>query len=96
MEVKIQTGGYGIYWENIASFSDRELFAMGSDMPLRLDYFRKFITERLLNSREAADMLNCSRQYINELVGADKLIPVKASDKNTLFLKSDIEKLRWH
>ena len=32
---------------------------------------------------------------LNELVKADKLHPVKTSEKNTLFLKSEVLKRNW-
>lgn len=59
------------------------------------DDFRAFVSERIINAAEAAEILNCSRQYINELVKADKLHPVKTSEKNTLFLKSEVLKRNW-
>jgi len=59
------------------------------------DDFRAFASERIINAAEAAEILNCSRQYINELVKADKLHPVKTSEKNTLFLKSEVLKRNW-
>lgn len=68
---------------------------MGKRVPLMADDFRAFVSERIINAAEAAEILNCSRQYINELVKADKLHPVKTSEKNTLFLKSEVLKRNW-
>ena len=57
--------------------------------------FESFARLRVINAAEAAEMLGCSRQYINDLVKNDKLTPIKASDKSTLFLRSEVMKRLW-
>jgi len=52
---------------------------------------KDFIKSNVITTAEAAQMLNCSRQYINKLVIASKLIPIKKIGNVTLFLKSDVE-----
>lgn len=54
------------------------------------DDLKTFITNNLLTTMEVAEMLNCSRQYIDKLVKSDKLTPVKQTQRDKLFLKSDI------
>jgi excisionase family DNA binding protein len=71
------------------------LYAMGIEIPLSMEDFCAFARERIVNTQEAAELLDCSRQYIAELVKNGKLHPLKASDKNTLFLKSEILKRMW-
>ncbi|MBO4830961.1 MAG: DUF2442 domain-containing protein [Oscillospiraceae bacterium] len=93
--VHIQTGGYGIQWDENLSVSDSELYKMGKRVPLTADDFRAFASERIINAAEAAEILNCSRQYINELVKSGKLHPVKSSEKNTMFLKSEVLRRNW-
>ena len=93
--VQIQTGGYGVQWDENLAVSDAELCRMGKRILMTTDDFRTFASERIVNAAEAAEILNCSRQYINELVKTDKLHPVKASVKNTLFLKSEVLKRNW-
>lgn len=51
---------------------------------------KSFITENIITTAEAAEILGCSRQYINQLVKENKLTPVKKINYVTLFLKSDI------
>ena len=93
--VQIQTGGYGVQWDDNQSISDSELYKMGKRIPMTMDDFRAFASERIINAAEAAEILNCSRQYINELVKTDKLHPIKMSEKNTLFLKSEVLRRSW-
>lgn len=52
---------------------------------------KNFIHNNVISTNEAAEILNCSRQYINQLVKENKLIPVKKINYITLFLKSDVE-----
>ena len=53
-------------------------------------------SDEILNlTQEAAVLLGCSRQYINELVKSGKLRPIKSSEKSTLFWKSDLLKRLW-
>lgn len=93
--VQIQTGGYGIQWDEQLTISDSVLYKMGKRIPLAASDFKTFSSERIINASEAADILNCSRQYINELVKTEKLHPIKASGKNTLFLKSEVLQRNW-
>ncbi len=53
--------------------------------------FRNFISDNIISTNEATEILGCSRQYINQLVKENKLIPIKKINYITLFLKSDIE-----
>ena len=93
--VQLQPGGHGIQWSDRLTVSDHELYAMGVAVPLTLEDFRSFVAERIVNAQEAAELLGCSRQYINELVKSCKLQPVKVSEKSTLFWKSDLLKRLW-
>ena len=93
--IQIQTGGYGIQWDENLTIADNVLYKTGKRVPLSAEDFRSFAAERIINAAEAAKILNCSRQYINELVKSDKLHPIKASEKNTLFLKSEVLKRNW-
>ena len=93
--VQIQTGGYGVQWDENLTISYSTLYKMGNRVPLTAEDFKAFASERVINAAEAAEILNCTRQYINELVKTDKLHPIKATEKNTLFLKSEVLKRNW-
>lgn len=94
-DVRIQTGGYGVQWDENLSILDSELYKMGKPIPLSAEDFKEFASKRVINTAEAADILECSRQYINELVKKELLHPIKASEKNTLFLMSEVQKRKW-
>lgn len=94
-KVSVEAGGYGIKWGENAMISDHELYECGEIVPLELDDFVSFITNTVVSSAEAAELMNCSRQNVNDLVTRGKLHPVKAEQKNTLFLKSEIMQRLW-
>lgn len=75
--------------------SDSLLYRIGEKVPLTADDFRNFVSHRVVNAAEAADILGCSRQNVVDLVKRGKLHPVKSSEKNTLYLKSEIVKRNW-
>lgn len=93
--VRILAGGYGIQWNENQSIPDSELYKMGKKIPLTEEDFIAFASKRVINAAEAAEILNCSRQYINKLVKTNQLHPIKSSDKNTLFLKREVLKRNW-
>jgi hypothetical protein len=51
---------------------------------------KSFIASGVINTSEAASILNCSRQNIDDLVRRNKLIPIKIYPRDKLFLKSDV------
>ncbi|MCR5523965.1 MAG: helix-turn-helix domain-containing protein [Clostridia bacterium] len=50
---------------------------------------------RVVNTAEAAKILNCSRQNIDDLIKRGKIKPIKEMANDKLFLKSDILKREW-
>lgn len=94
-QVQMQTGGYGVSWDIGMNISDAELYAMGRKVPLTADDFQSFVQQRVINVSEAAEYLGCSRQNITDLTRRGKLHPIKATEKNTLYLKSEILKRNW-
>lgn len=51
---------------------------------------KKFLSEEIINTAEAVQILNCTRQNIDDLVKRGKLVPIKIFPRDRLFLKSDI------
>ncbi|MBR2403799.1 MAG: DUF2442 domain-containing protein [Lachnospiraceae bacterium] len=94
-DVQMQTGGYGISWDVNMTVSDSMLYRLGMSIPLTVADFRNFVTHRVINVAKAAEILGCSRQNILDLTKRGKLHPLKTSDKNTLYLKSEILKRNW-
>lgn len=89
--VAVQTDGYGVRWSEQAVINNAALYRAGVEIPLSLNDFCSFIADRVVNSTEAAEMLGCSRQNIDDLTKRGKLHPVRVDTRNTLFLKNEIQ-----
>lgn len=94
-KVQIQVGGHGVMWDENIIIPSETLYKYGQTIPLSKTEFVTFATERIINVDEAAQMLNCSRQNINDLTRRNKLHPVKRRNNKSVFQKSDIESREW-
>ncbi|MFL0198232.1 helix-turn-helix transcriptional regulator [Clostridium sp. WILCCON 0269] len=50
----------------------------------------KFLFDNIINTKEATQILGCSRQNIDDLVKRSKLVPIKVFPRDRLFLKEDV------
>lgn len=94
-QVRIQVGGYGVTWDEALNISDLVLYETGRPIPLSASDFSSFVKHRIIDRAEASELLNCSRQNIDDLTKRGKLHPVKSGAKSTLYLKSEILKRSW-
>lgn len=94
-QLRMLPGGYGVWWDTGRAVSDAELYRIGTLIPLTVADFKNFAVQRVVNAAEAAELLGCSRQNIDYLTKHGKLHPIKATGKNTLYLKSEILKRNW-
>lgn len=89
--IEIEVDGYGLLFLGHIFISYEFLYENSKLIDLNLDDLICYINERVVNSQEASEILNCSRQNINDLVKRKKLNPIKITKKGYLFLKKDIE-----
>ena len=88
--VKVESGGYGVSWTPELDASEGELWKNGAELPLSADDIAAFVRHNLINTAEATEMLDCSRQNIDDLIRRNKITPIKSFPKGHLFLKSDV------
>ena len=93
MSVSVSPGGNGIEWGEERVIPAEILRKTGKDLPISYDMLITFSKDRLANTSDAADALDCSRQYLNSLVKQGILHPVKGGSNNTVFLRSELETL---
>lgn len=91
----LQPGGFGVEWDINLSIPDAMLYRIGKKVPLSVSDFHSFVVHRVVNVAEAAEILGCTRQNIEYLTRTGRLHPIKSSEKNTLYLKSEILKRNW-
>lgn len=53
-----------------------------------------FIRNEVLTTSEVKEILNVTRQRLHALVSAEKLKPIKRLKSESLFLRTDIERLQ--
>lgn len=93
--VKIKASGYEISWGENIFLTSASLLNKGTEVPLNKDEMQQIMSSIIINTQEACEILDCSRQNIDDLVRREKLLPIKESSKSKLFLKGDIIKRKW-
>lgn len=93
--VGIQTGGYGVCWGEELQIPDVDLYQLGKSVPLQAQDFVTYIQQRVVTTAEARELLQCTKQNIEDLIRRDKLHPIRVDPKNKLFLKSEIMQRLW-
>lgn len=88
---KLQADGYGIIFNDTFTISNIDLYNNGIEIDISLDDFKNYVNSRIINTNTACEILNCSRQNINDLVKRDKLHPIREDDRNYLFNRNEIE-----
>ena len=89
--VKVVPGGNGVEWGRERTIPAEELYSEQKITGLSYPEMLEFIAKRTIDTTEAAGILNCSRQYISQLVAQKKVVPVRSESNNNLFLRSDLE-----
>lgn len=95
MNYKLLPMGLGIYWDEDKYILINELINNSSKTEFNSLYLDKYLSENIISTTEVAEILNCSRQYINTLVNKGTLKVLKESGNNRIFKRSDVEKLLW-
>ena len=83
-------GGRGVRWGSTITISSNTLAKLGQPIPLTWDDLAHLAPALLIDARETAQVLDCTRQNVNALVKRGALHPVKTGDKATLFLRADV------
>ncbi len=89
--VRVSPGGNGIEWGEERFLSAELVRKAGKPAALSHNDIVGFIKERLSDTAETANMINCSRQYVKQLVDQERLTPLRKGANFNLFLKSEIE-----
>ncbi len=85
----------GIIGHECLNIDNDTLYESGDAVSLTMEDFSRFISYRVANTAEAAELLDCSRQNVEDLVRRGKLHPVKTDAKNKIFLRSEILQRLW-
>lgn len=94
--LEILVGGYGVAWGTILSISNEKLYDIGETINLNLDDFKCFVQNRVISVSEACNILDCSRQNVNDLIKRGKLTPIESKSNNILLMKNEVIERKWN
>ncbi len=92
---KIGIGGYAVTFNDSIDIPAWRLYEAGEGIPLSMRDFKKFIKNNVLSTGESCELLECSRQNIAYIVRKEQLEPLKFYEKGNLYLRGEVEKIRW-
>ena len=92
--VEVQPDGYGVYWNDRAMISHRDLYAHGTTIPLTQQDLYQYVQTRVVSASEACSLLECSRQNIDDLMRRDKLHPIRTDARYKLFSRAEVMQRR--
>lgn len=90
-KVHILPGGYGVSFDNDVFIEDDVLYKNGKTIDIKYDDFISFVKNNIVDTYEATQILECTRQNIDDLIKRGKISPIKSGKKNNLFIKEDIK-----
>lgn len=88
--MSLQPGGHGVQWGERLHVSASTLTSLGTRLPLGADDVAAIASQSLCDTREAANILGCTRQNVADLVRRGKLVPVRTGARSMLFLRRDV------
>ena len=89
--IRLSPGGNGIEWDEERFLSAEKLRETGKISDIKYEDVNEFIIERLADTAEVTRMLNCSRQYVNQLVDNKRLTPIREVGNSGVFSKGVFE-----
>ncbi len=92
---KVATGGYAVIFNDSIEIPAKLLYESGEFIPLKLQDFIAFVKNNVVDTSEACNELECSRQNISYMVKQKQLIPICEDVKGNLYLKGDILSKKW-
>ena len=87
---EVQPDGYGVYWNEQAFLSHESLYSRGIEVPLKKSDFIRFVQERVVSASQACQILECSRQNLDDLMKRNKLHPIREDIRYKLFSKEEV------
>lgn len=92
--VCVGVGGYSASFGGVVEIPASELRRNGVLLPLTADDFLNFVRTNVIDTTEACEKMQCSRQNLSYLVKEGKFKPLICGTKENLYLKGDIERKR--
>ena len=88
--LQVDAGGYGITFNNSIYLDAETLCSNGVILPIYANVFYDFVKHSIINTTEACEILECSRQNLSYMVKQGSVTPLKLGWKENVFLRGDI------
>lgn len=92
---KVGVGGYAVTFNDSIDIPAWRLYETGESIPLTVPDFKRFVKNNVLSTGESCELLECSRQNVAYKVKQKQLEPLKSHEKGSLYLRGDVERVRW-
>ena len=92
-DTRVAKCGAGIHFGTKIYISAKEMKKKGRPLPIYRDELKSLIKEYVLDTKAVCEELNCSRQYVHQLIESNELTPLKENYKIALYTASDVRKL---
>lgn len=86
----IDCAGNSIFLTESVSMPSRMISEISQKLPFPAELLRQYASDQMISTSEAAGILECSRQNIDDLIKRKKLMPARQSEGERLFYYSDI------
>lgn len=94
-DIRIITGGNELSFTSNLLIDCKVLYEKGISININTDDYLRLFKNMLISTKQACEILGCSRQNIADLVKRNKLIPLIKTDKEMLFLRKDIVQRKY-
>ena len=88
--ITMQPGGHGITISDDCHIPEYILRSGGTSLPVSASDFKAYLQQELIDTAEAAMVMGCTRQNIQDLVRRGKIRPVMTLRNNFLFLRNEL------
>ena len=93
--VEVGVGGYSITFNDSIEVDKRILIEKGTEIKISAQDFYSFVNKNIVDTEEACEMLQCSKQNLTYLIKTGKIEPIRQESRENMFYKGNIEKIKW-
>ena len=93
--VEVGVGGYSITFNQSIEIDKRVLIEKGTEIKISAQDFYSFVNQNIVDTAEACEILQCSKQNLTYLMKTGKVKPIRQGLRENLFYKGNIEENTW-
>ena len=93
--LEVGAGGYGITFNKSIDINKSTILEKGTKVHMSAQAFYSFVHQNIVDTAQACEMLQCTKQNLTHLIKTGKLQPIKEGLKENLFYRGDVERYMW-